>query len=513
MTTAWRLIHLRRFSRVATQCRSAPLLKRVTTLDSPVSSAFPSFITNHCRADVAFGPSGISGRSTYRLFSSELAMERENLDHARLAEIFSKKSSSDEITKEVQSLGLPLDHEEIVSVLLSLREKTEVAQRFFDWVLETDGEKLGSKSYNVMLGLLGSKGCVKEFWDMVDKMTNKGHLMEIETYIEVLGRFFKRKMLKEAVDLYDFMMSGPNKPPVQDSVFLLKKIVASKDLDMELFSRVIRIFTTGGNHLSKRNFDSVLKSLTSSGKLGECDKILEAMEEGGFVPNRTVYGEVVSGLCKAGKVDEAAHFLDNLEKCGQSADLKLWVSLIDGFCAANEVDQAIHWFDTLLDKKGMEVGGSALEVLINGFYRVHGPQDACKFLVKTVKEKQLKPWHSTYKIMIDRLLQKEKLKDAMDLLGLMRTNGFPPFADPFIGYISKQGTGEDAINFLKAMTIKRFPSMSVFLLVFKGLLEQGRHNVAHDLLSLSPRYIRSHVDVLDLFASLKINTDALHSVA
>ncbi|KAG9448505.1 hypothetical protein H6P81_008470 [Aristolochia fimbriata] len=504
MATAWRLIHLRRLSRIAPHCRAAPIRKRVTALDSPVSGIFSSFLTNVSRADVALMSSRISGRSTYRFFSSEVEVERENSDLARLVEIFSKESTSDETKKEIDAIGLPLDHEVIVSVLHNLREKPKAAQRFFYWVLETDGEKLSSKSYNMMLGLLGSKGCVKEFWDLADKMTNAGHLMGRETYIDVLGRFYKRKMLKEAVDLYDFMMSGPNKPPSQDSVFLLKKIAASKDLDMELFSRVIRIFTTDGNHLTKRNFDSVLKSLTGAGKLGECDRILEAMEEGGFVPDMAVYTEVVSGLCKSGKVDEAAQVLDNLEKSGKSADLKLWESLINGLCAANKLDKAIHSFDALVDKKGVENGGSAFEILINGFCRLRGPEDACEFLAKTVKEKQLKPGHSTYKIMIDRLLQKGKLKDAASLLGLMRSDGFPPFIDPFIDYISKHGTGEDAINFLKSMTDKRFPSTSVVLRVFKSLLEEGRHDVAHDLLSISPRYIRSHVDVLELFASLKV---------
>ncbi|XP_068638610.1 pentatricopeptide repeat-containing protein At3g02490, mitochondrial-like [Aristolochia californica] len=281
---------------------------------------------------------------------------------------------------------------------------------------------------------------------------------------------------------------------------------------MDLFSRVIQIFTTDGNHLTKQNFDSVLKSLTSAGKLGESNKILEAMEEGCFLPDSTVYGQVVSGLYKTGKFDEAAQFLDNFEKPGESTDLKPWVSLIDGLCAASEIDKAIHWFDTLVDKRRVEIGGSALfflkcgsafEILINGFCRLHGPQDAYNLLVKMVKEKQLKPWHSIYKIMIDRLLNEGKLKDAKGLIGLMRTNGFPPFVDPFIGNILKHGKGKDAINFLKAMTIKRCSSMSVFLRVFKGLLDEGRHNVAHDLLSISPGYIRSHVDVLDLFASLR----------
>ncbi|XWS29465.1 hypothetical protein CRYUN_Cryun24cG0031700 [Craigia yunnanensis] len=309
----------------------------------------------------------------------------------------------------------------------------DAARRFFDWVLETDGERLSSKSYNQMLGILGVNGLVEEFWDLVDVMKKKGYgisggvrdrvavkfekeglendlerlrgvfasgsvdnsmekvcsrgckiirsdlwgddvekrlrdlnvtfsndlvkmhdehsynaiaralgredcidrfrkvvdemksfgyEMEMETYVKVLGRFCKRKMIKEAVDLYEFAMAGSNKPSVSCCTFLLRKLVVSKQLDMGLFSIVVRIFTESGNILTDSMVDAVLRSLTSVGRLGECNKVLKVMEEGGFVAGVNLQSKITFTLASAGKKDETAEFIDHVEASNTNLDHK-----------------------------------------------------------------------------------------------------------------------------------------------------------------------------------------------
>jgi len=41
--------------------------------------------------------------------------------------------------------------------------------------LESDGQRLNSKLYNSILGILGVNGFVKEFWDLVEVMNKKGY--------------------------------------------------------------------------------------------------------------------------------------------------------------------------------------------------------------------------------------------------------------------------------------------------------------------------------------------------
>lgn len=49
-------------------------------------------------------------------------------------------------------------------------------------------------------------------------------------------------------------------------------------------------FRSSGNGIKRMAFDGVVKSLRSVGRLGKCDKILRAMEEGGFLADASMHG-------------------------------------------------------------------------------------------------------------------------------------------------------------------------------------------------------------------------------
>ena len=581
-----------------------------------------------------------------RRFSSELALEDKGLDHDVFADFFSKPRGSDEIKNEVESSKIVVSHELVLKVLENLESNPEVARRVFDWVLRAESERLSSKSYNLMLGILGSNGFVSEFWDLVEamkkkgygvskaayvkalekfekeeltsdlgklrglyasgsidnstekicsrvckiirselwgdnvegqlknlevafssdlvamalenlgpepiraliffrwveesnlikhdektynamlrvlgredcierfwkvagEMRNAGHEMEVATYVKVSGRFYQRKMIKELVDLYVFALSGANKPSADDCTFLLRKIVMSKVLDISLFTRVVRTFTEGGNRLTKSMFDAVLKSLTSVGRFGECNKILKAMGEGGYVVGSGMQNRIAFGLGRVQKTDEADEFMNNMEDVGCRPNYRTWSSLIEGYCVAGDLDKASDCFQKMIEKEGVSYAGYAFEVLVNAYCDKGRSADACGLLCDLTSNEKFKPWHSTYKLLISKLLVQGGFQAALGLLGLMKDHGFPPFLDPFIEYVSKNGTGDDAITFLRTMTVKRFPSTPVFLRTFEAFFKAGRHNEAQDFLSKCPGYIRNNADVLNLFYTMKAGEAAV----
>ncbi|KAE9449402.1 hypothetical protein C3L33_18692, partial [Rhododendron williamsianum] len=360
-------------------------------------------------------------------------------------------------------------------------------------------------SYNAMVRVLGREDCVKKFWRLADEMRGAGFEMARETYIEVLGQIVKRKMIKDAVDLYEFAMGGANKPSIQDFTFLLRKVVVNKDLDldMDLVLKVIQAFTEGGNVLTDSNVDAVLKSLTSVGRLGECNKILKAMEEGGFLPSDTLRSKIAFQLSSKGEKEEANEFVDTMEAFGSSSNNKIWASLVEGYCVAGHLDEASDCFQKMVEKEGGSCVAYAVELLVNAYCNKNRAMDACKLVIDTINEKQLKPSHSTYKLLTSKVLVQGGLKEALELLGCMKVDGFPPFLDPFIDYLSKTGTADEARLFLEGMTVKRVPSTAVFVRVFEAYLKAGRHNEAHNLLSKCPRYIRNHADILDLFFTMR----------
>ncbi|KAM1009911.1 hypothetical protein ACFX13_046160 [Malus domestica] len=422
---------------------------------------------------------------------------------SRVCKIVRNEVWSEDVERQIRDLSVAFSSDMVKMALESLSTEPAKALIFFRWMEESGLLKHDQQTYNAIARVLGREDCIDRFWKVVDEMRSNGYELEMETSVKVLGGFCKRKMMKDAVDLYEFAMAGANKPSVHCCTFLLRKIAGGKQLDMGLFSRVVRIFADNGNVLTDSMLNAVLKSLNGVGRYGQCNTVFKAMEEGGLVASGGLQSRIAFRLSSAGKKGATSEFISDMEASGRSSDYKIWSSLIEGHCVAGALDKASDCFQKMLEKEGAASAGYAFDILVDAYCRKNSAIDAYKLLNDSVNEGQLKPWHTTYKLLISKLLVQGGFKDAPNILGMMKNHGFPPFIDPFVEYVSKSGTGEDALAFLKAMTSKRFPSTTVFLNVFEAYFKAGRFSEAQNFLSKCPGYIRNHADVLDLFYSAK----------
>ena len=95
-----------------------------------------------------------------------------------------------------------------------------------------------------------------------------------------------------------------------------------------------------------------------------------------------------------------------------------------------------------------------------------------------VTEKAVVPWQTTYKYLVHKLIRQGHLKPAFEVLGLMKSHGYPPFVDPFIPHISKSGTVDDALGLLNATSLRGLPSRIVYLRLFQAFFKEERHEAA-----------------------------------
>ncbi|CAM8911898.1 unnamed protein product [Rhodiola kirilowii] len=383
---------------------------------------------------------------------------------------------------------------------------------FFRWVEESGVFKHDERSYNSMLLVLGREDSIDRFWKIAHEMRSAECDLELGTYVKLSDRFCKRKLIKDLVDLYEFAMKGANKPSASDATFLLRKIVTSKRFDMKLFTRVVNICTEGDNKLTDSSATAVFKSLTSVGRLTNCNKILEAMKLGGYTPNSTLQNKIAFQLGCRKKDSGVAEFMENFGR-KYNDSTRTWSALIEGNCVAGNLEKARINFQKMIQSEGLTNSGYAFDKLVDAYCRRNRAKDACKLIFQMVDNEKIEPWHDTYKTLITSLLVQSGFTDALSLLPLMKTHGFLPYIEPFIKNISKSGTADDAYIFLKAMTVKNFPSTLVVIQVFKALFAARRHNVAHDLLSKCPGYVRTDADVLNLFFSKRKSTEVASSTS
>ncbi|PHT57383.1 hypothetical protein CQW23_05869 [Capsicum baccatum] len=409
----------------------------------------------------------------------------------------------DDVEKQLRELKIEFTSELISMVLEKLECEINKALIFFRWIEESGVFKHNEQTFNALARVLVREELSEKFWKLVDEMRTAGFEMERETYIRVLENFVKRKMIKDAVDLYEYAMVGVNKPSSHDCTLLLKKIAVSKELDLDLFKKVLRVFTESGNSLTGANLDAVLKSLTSVDRFGECNKILKAMGDAGFTPSPNQQNKIAFNLGSSGKDKESNEFMNYVESTVSTAKSETWTSLIEGYREAGDLAKASDAFEMMVEKEGPSHAGYALELLVSLYCRKRRAIHAFELVEKMVYQKELPVWHTTYKLLIGKLLAQRGFGEGLHVLHFMLIQGYPPFLDPFIKYLSKTGSADDALAFTSAMTPKKHPSTSVYLNLFEAYFKAGRRSEAQDFLAICPKYIRNHADVLNLFCSMK----------
>ncbi|CAN1291259.1 Pentatricopeptide repeat-containing protein At3g48250, chloroplastic [Linum perenne] len=422
--------------------------------------------------------------------------------------IVEEEEWGDKVEKRLIDMKIVLSDNFVIRALKELKSHPLKALRFFHWVAMCEGYKHNTVTYNAMARVLGREDTIGDFWSLIEEMKSAGFEIDIDTYIKISRHFQKYKLTEEAVKLYEFMMDGPFKPSVQDCSLLLRNMSSSHKLDLSLVFRVVQKYEASGNILSKAVYDGMHRSFVNAGSFDEAEKIVKAMKGAGCEPDNITYSQLVFGLCKAGRLDEACKILDEMETNGCTPDIKTWTILIQGHCDAGELGKALMCFDRMLRKNG-SADADLVDVLVKGFVSRKRTDGAYIFLVEMINRAHVRPWQATYKHLIDSFLDARKLEESMKLLGLMKKHNYPPYPEPFVQYISKFGTVQDAADLLKALSNKQYPSLTAYRNVFESFFKEGRHSEAQDLLYKCPYHVREHQQIGQLFGSAKNGEAAL----
>ncbi|KAG5527817.1 hypothetical protein RHGRI_028678 [Rhododendron griersonianum] len=202
----------------------------------------------------------------------------------------------DWVEKRLRELDVSYSSELVSEILGMVKE--EAAMMFFRWLQESNLFEHDERTYGTMLGVLGimgttNKGSIETFWRVANEMRGAGFGMSGEFYVNAWPDILERWPIEDAVDLYEFAMGFALKPSIRHCSELLGRVVEevielpNSELDVNLFHRVLKAFTEGGNALTDLNMDYVLQSLSIRRRskiftamlIKKKKKILKAMEE------------------------------------------------------------------------------------------------------------------------------------------------------------------------------------------------------------------------------------------
>lgn len=218
-------------------------------------------------------------------------------------------------------------------------------------------------------------------------------------------------------------------------------------------SRVVKKYEATGYSLLKSDYEGIHMCLLSAGKFDEAEQIIRTMNRAGYASS-IIHKQLIFGLCKARRLEEAIEVLDEMEAQGCIPDVETGIALMRCCCDINGVDKAFLWLGKMV-KQGFDADAGLLDVLVNGFLKVKRVTEGYQFLVEMVEKAHVAPWHATLKNLIEELLGESRLKEAFNLLWLIKKWNYRPDPEPFIQYISKFGSVEDAWAFLRALCKKQ----------------------------------------------------------
>lgn len=393
----------------------------------------------------------------------------------------------------------------VLGVLEGLRKKDLPLKAliFFKWVGESLGFEHNSVTHNGILRCLCREEAITEFWSMFKGMKDAGYVVDTDTYVQVMREFRKRKMVKDAVELFEHRMDSPFQYLPNDCSLLLRGIASTLDPDLDLMSRVVKKYEAAGYCLLKSDYEGIHRCLSSAGKFDEAEKVIQTMKRAGYEPSHIIHKNLIYGLCKARRLEEACEVLDAMKAQGCIPDIETWVVLIRCCCDVDGVDKALPWFGKMV-KQGFDADAGLLDVLVNGFLKEKRVIEGYQFVLEMVDKAHAKPWLTTLNNLIEELLGERRLEEALNLLRLVKKRNYKPDPEPFVQYISKFGSVEDAWAFLRTLSKKQSKKhVSVFgcQRIFHSFFNESRHSEAEELFLKCPKYIRKDPAFSVLFAS------------
>ncbi|KAG2300402.1 hypothetical protein Bca52824_036874 [Brassica carinata] len=283
---------------------------------------------------------------TIRSFSSDPAVKKEkSASEATVIDIFTRSSCEDEIKKELDSSEIVLTQDLALKVLRKLESNPDVAKRFFKWVKEASPgeEDLTSKSYNMMLRILGGNGLVDEFWGLVSSMKRKGHGLSANVRDKVGEKFQKDGLLSDYIrlkKLFPLDPSDDDSSSAESVCVRVCRIVEKEEWSDDVEKQIRDLNVEFGSDL----VEMIVESLD-----GEPRKALLFFrwvdESGLFKHDERTYNAVARVLGREKFLDRFQNVIGEMKSAGYEVEIETYVTVSTRFCQSKLVEEAVDLFE------------------------------------------------------------------------------------------------------------------------------------------------------------------------
>nr|XP_043607963.1 pentatricopeptide repeat-containing protein At3g62470, mitochondrial-like [Erigeron canadensis] len=427
--------------------------------------------------------------------------------------------------------GVNLSHDLVVNVLERFKHARRPAFRFFCWAGGKDGFKHDSRTYNVMMGILGKTKQFETMIALVGEMGEKG-LLTLETFQICIKAFAAAQQRRKAVGVFELMKKYDFKVGV-DSINMLLDNLGRAKLGKEAqilfeklkgrFSPNIQTYTVllnGWCHVGNLleagkvwnemidagiNPDIVAHNIMLDGllkvhKRSDAAKLFEVMKAKGPTPNERSYTIMIRDLCKQKRMKDAVEYYENMLDFGCKPDAAVYTCLITGFGNQKQMDK-VYGLLKEMKEKGCPPDGRMYNALIKLMTNRQMPDDAVR-LYKKMIQSGIEPTIHTYNMMMKSFFRVENYDMGLAVWEEMSQKGVCPDDNSyivFIGGLIRQGRSLEACKYLEEMIEKGMkPPQLDYNKFAADFCRAGKPNILEEL--AQKMRLEGKIEVSDIFS-------------
>ncbi|KAJ6290335.1 hypothetical protein OIU78_026123 [Salix suchowensis] len=313
-------------------------------------------------------------------------------------------------------------------------------------------------------------------------MLSKGLLPDADIYNMLLQQFCHTKNLKKVRELLGVITRKTASLTISSYRSYVRLMCLEGKVDYALSLKKIIVQENKSDSIILHNI--LIFYLLSAGKIMQVKKVLNELQEEGFLLNEVTYNFLVYGFSKCKDVSTGMYYLSAMISKKLRPSYRSLNTVITSLCDIGELDKVLE-LSREIELKGWILGSIAQNSIVEGLLFQDKVEAAKQFLDRMVY-KGLTPQSIRYDNIIKRFCCLGRQDKAVDLLNVMLKKGNMPSSTSYDsvirGFCSRNQLNQ-AMDFHTEMLDRNLkPSINTWDLLVQQYCQQGQPAEAAKLL-------------------------------
>ncbi|KAJ0262608.1 putative pentatricopeptide repeat-containing protein [Hirschfeldia incana] len=444
---------------------------------------------------------------------NQLAVDSFLSREERLRGVFLQKlKGKSAIHKALSSLGIELSIDIVANVVDSGDLSGEAMVTFFNWAIREPGvSKDVDESYYVILRALGRRKFFSFMIDVLKEMVNP----DLKCLTIAMDSFARAHFVRRAIQLFEESEDFGVECGTESLNSLLCCLCERSHV-----SAANSVFNAkkGEIPFDGCTYNVMISGWSKLGEVGEMEKVMKEMVEGGFGPDCLSFSYLIEGLGRAGRVNDSVEIFDGMKQKSCVPDAKVYNAMICNFLFARDFDEAMRYYRKMLDEecdpdletysklvlgliKGRKVA-DALEIYEEMFSRgivpttglvttfikplcSYGPPHAAMVVYQKARKAGCRISESAYKLLLKRLSRFGKCGILLNVWDEMQECGYSSDVEVYeyiVDGLCNIGHLENAVLVMEEAMRKGFcPNRLVYSRLSNKLMASNKTEMAYKL--------------------------------